>query len=104
MVVLVAQENNMSIKILFTKHFGQLIAQVDENVDGSYKITNPCVIQPMSQTQISFTPILVFTSDKFITMQKDEILSLNEPNVEIRNSFTSTFGGGIQLPNKGLQL
>lgn len=94
----------MSIKILFTKHFGQLVAQIDENVDGSVKLTNPCSFQPMSQTQMSFMPILAFTSDKSIVLQKDEILSVHEPNVEIRNSFTSSFGGGIQIPNKSLQL
>jgi hypothetical protein len=64
----------MAIKILFTKSFGQVIADVEENIEGGYKLTNPCVIQ-IAQGQLGLIPLLGTVEEKVLTLP--EVQAIN---------------------------
>jgi hypothetical protein len=86
----------MTIKITYTASFGQLIGDMTENLDGSVSIKNPCVIQ-IGQNQLGLIPLLGTVKEDTLTIKSDEIKGgLFEPQDDIRNHYSSQFGG-IQL-------
>ena len=82
----------MSINIIFTKTFGQLIGDVTSHEDGSYSIENPCVIQ-LGQGQLGLLPILGTCEETVLTIQPSEALFVLTPIADIRNHYTAEFGG-----------
>lgn len=86
----------MSIKIIYTKSFGQIIGDMTENLTGGVSIKNPCVIQ-IGQSQLGLIPLLGTVKEDTLSIGSDEVNGgLFEPQDDIRNHYTSQFGG-IQL-------
>ena len=51
------------------------------------------------QTMVAFTPFLEYC-DEFstgITIRKDDVLTVNTPNIELKNQYSKIFGSGIQI-------
>lgn len=93
----------MSIKILFTKSFGQLIADVEDRIEGGYDLKNPCVIQ-ISQGQLGLIPLLGTVKEDVLSIPESEAFGgLFEPEETIYNHYNSQFGSGIQLVTQPLQ-
>lgn len=92
----------MAIKILFTKSFGQLIADVDETIIGEYTLSNPCVIQ-ISQGQLGLIPLLGTVEEKILPIPTSEVYGgLYTPDTAIYNHYNSQFGSGIVLETSPL--
>lgn len=87
-----------NIKILFTETFGQIIGEVTENIDDTYTIKNPCVVQ-ISNQQLGFLPLLATTIEKEIKLSKDKVIGrqLYTPENDLYSYFSQQFGSGIQL-------
>lgn len=88
----------MAIKILFTKSFGQVIADVEETVEQtSYVLKNPCVIQ-VAQNQLGLIPLLGTVEEDKLTLPLEEAFGgLYTPEASIYNHYNSQFGSGIVL-------
>ena len=92
----------MAIKILFTKSFGQVIADVEENIEGGYKLTNPCVIQ-IAQGQLGLIPLLGTVEEKVLTLPESEAFGgLYTPEAQIYSHYNSQFGSGVVLHTQPL--
>lgn len=94
----------MSIKVIYTKSFGQLIGDIEENLSGelnsSYAITNPCVVQ-IGRDQVGLVPLLGTVKSNILNLPSSEVISgLYDPVEEIYNYYNSSFGSGIQLITK----
>ena len=86
-----------SIKITFTKAFGQVIGDTTETVEGTLKIKDPCMIQ-FGNNQLGLIPILGTAKEKELILPKGEYTEqLFTPVEEIYNYYQSQFGSGIQL-------
>lgn len=87
-----------NIKILFTENFGQIIGEVSDNLDNTYTIKNPCVIQ-ISNQQLGFLPLLATTVEKEMILNKNKVIGnmLYTPENDLYSHFSSQFGSGIQL-------
>lgn len=101
MAVSVAQENKeyimSSIKIVFTKAFGQVIGTVTESLDGTLKVEDPCMIQ-FGNNQLGLIPILGTAKEKALELPEGEYTKqLFTPIDEIYNYYQQQFGSGIQL-------
>lgn len=93
------------IGILYTKTFGQVIGDITENLDGSYTVEAPCVVQ-LGQTQIALSPLLATVEEKVVTLGKDELAcpGIFTAIVDVRNYYSQHYGSsGIQLVTTPLQ-
>jgi len=87
----------MTIKLAYTKN-GPLLADVTENLDGTYTAENPVIIQPQPQN-IAMFPLLGMCEEKSITLTKEDINfgQLFTPVLDLANAYRSQFGSGLQL-------
>ena len=86
-----------SVKIIFTKAYGQVIGDVEETLTGNVKVTNPCMIQ-CGQNQLGLIPLLGTVQEKTLELDKEEFNpQLFTPADEIYNYYQQQFGSGIQL-------
>ncbi len=88
----------MTISVLYTKSFGQLIADVEENIDGTYTLNVPCIIQ-VGNNQVGLIPLLATVKEQKFQISKEDLISdkLFEPEDDIRNYYNSNYGSGLQL-------
>ena len=91
----------MSIKILLTKDFGQLIGDITELAEGGYSIKNPCVVQ-MGKDQIGIVPLLGTVEEDTLILTESHVIGAQfTPVTELRNHYSSNFGG-IELVTSSL--
>lgn len=87
------------IKIAFIQNMGQVIADVEENLDGTFTFDKPVVIMP-GPSGVQMAPLLMLTEETSLTLSKSEIMfgaALFDPIKELRNQYNSQYGSGIQL-------
>ena len=88
----------MSISFVYSKHLGQIICDITENIDGSFTMSSPCIIQ-LGNNQVGLIPLFTTVKQKNFKISKEDLVfqELFEPEDDIRNYYSSNYGSGLQL-------
>ena len=89
------------IKIVRLTTGEELICKAKEN-DDSYTIKNPAILIPAGKDQLAFGQWLPYGDiTDGITIDKKYIIFVIDPITELSNQYSTSFGSGIVVPNKG---
>jgi hypothetical protein len=94
----------MTTKLVTFKTNHTILGKVDEN-ESTVTIKQPVqvvTVPPRSQTDtggIAFSPFLEYSQEfkTGISFQKNDVLTITNPVVELENQYNSIFGSGIQI-------
>ena len=79
----------------------EIVAKVTENED-SYTLKNPAILIPAGRDQLAFGQWLPYADiEDGIEINKKYIVFVVEPMTELANQYSSSFGSGIVVPEKG---
>jgi len=79
----------------------ELVAKVTEN-DDSYTITSPAILIPAGRDQLAFGQWLPYADiENGIDINKKYVVFVVDPMTELLNQYSSSFGSGIVVPDKG---
>ena len=91
----------MTVKLITFKTNQTVMADVTDNGDTvKAKQTVQVVVQPQNgQPMMGFVPFLEYTEEfkTGITFNKEDILTVTSPVVELENQYNQVFGAGIQI-------
>lgn len=97
----------MAIKFINTKHFGQIVGDVVEQLDNSelFTIRKPAYVQIQQDPQTGkigsamMAVMTAFVTDDILVLNKDDIVggTLYEPSKDIYNQYQERFGSGLVL-------
>jgi hypothetical protein len=95
----------MSAKLITLKTNHTFLATVCEETDQMMKIIEPVQVvsvPPRSssdQANIAFVPFLEFSTEfkEGIVIQKQDVLTITTPVIELLNQYNSIFGSGITI-------
>ena len=91
----------MTVKLITFKTNQTIMADVTEQVDVVVaKQTVQVVVQPQNgQPMMGFVPFLEFAEEfkTGIEFNKEDILTINTPVVELQNEYNRLFGSGITI-------
>lgn len=101
----------MAIKIVKVHTGEELIANVTENFEGdktvSYTLKNPCMVVPVPTktggANIAVVPWMASVKDQNITVPASYVMFTAEPMTDLMNEFSSAFGSGLVVPDKGVK-
>lgn len=87
----------MSISIAYTDR-GVLLGDFTEELDGGWTVENPVFVN-ITQNGATLVPFLGLVEENKIFLSRDVVNfgNLFTPAIELRNSYSSQFGSGIQL-------
>lgn len=74
----------------------EVVADVTENEDGTFKFKNPVRIM-VTQEGVGMGHISPFAKTKEITIRADHLVWSAEVDDEMRNAYSAQFGSGIVL-------
>jgi hypothetical protein len=88
------------IKILKLVNSDDVVAEVEEKEDfllikNSYKII-------MTPEGLGLMPFMLFSKDKEFKISSSHVLAIGEPEIEIRNAYSSQTGGVVLAKNNML--
>lgn len=101
----------MAIKIVKVQTGEELIASVTEKFEGekiaTYTLKNPCMVVPVPTkgggANIAVVPWMASVKDQAITVPASYVMFTAEPMTDLMNEFSSAFGSGIVVPDKGVK-
>lgn len=85
----------MAIMLVKTRNDDDIIADIEET-ENKITLTNP-IRMLMTNQGVGMMPWNPFTRDKAMTIDKDFVLCITNPEDEIRNAYNSKYGTGILL-------
>jgi len=92
----------MNIKFIKLVSGEDVLSEVEEK-DGEYVLKNPTRIIA-TREGIGLGPLNPLMKDDKITVRKEHVVYIGEPDDEIRNGYNQQFGSGIVLPPTGLEI
>ena len=79
----------------------EIVAKVTEN-DDSYTLKTPAILIPAGRDQLAFGQWLPYADiEDGIEINKKYVVFIVEPMTELANQYSSSFGSGIVVPEKG---
>jgi len=79
----------------------EIVAKVTEN-DDSYTLKNPAILIPAGRDQLAFGQWLPYADiENGIEINKKYVVFVIPPMTELVNQYSSSFGSGIVVPEKG---
>ena len=79
----------------------EIVAKVTENED-SYTLKSPAILIPAGRDQLAFGQWLPYADiADGIEINKKYVVFVVEPMTELANQYSSSFGSGIVVPEKG---
>ena len=79
----------------------EIVAKATEN-DDSYTLKSPAILIPAGRDQLAFGQWLPYADiENGIEINKKYIVFVVEPMTELANQYSSSFGSGIVVPEKG---
>jgi len=89
------------VKIVRLTTGEELITKVVENED-TVTIKNPAILIPAGKEQLAFGQWLPYADiSGGITISKKYVIFIVEPQVELTNQYSTSFGSGLVVPEKG---
>lgn len=100
----------MSILFFNTKHFGQIIGEATETIEGDFHIAKAAYVQMQQNPQTGeigsamMAVMTAFVEDDVLILNKDDVIGGvgYKPSTDIYNQYQSRFGSGIQLTTSPL--
>lgn len=100
----------MSILFFNTKHFGQIVGDTTETLEGNFRISKAAYVQMQQDPQTGqigsamMAIMTAFVEDDVLFLNKDDIIGGvgYKPSQDIYNQYQSRFGSGIQLTTSPL--
>jgi hypothetical protein len=88
----------IGVKIVSLKNGLELLGKVFED-NNNYKIKKGCILVPAGQGQLGLAEWLPYAkTEDGVTLKKDDVLYIVEPNDEVANQYSSAFGSGVVIP------
>jgi hypothetical protein len=95
----------MSIKLITLKTNHTLLGSINDQITDSVTIKEPVQVvsvpqrQPTEQPGLAFVPFIEFSKEfkTGITIDKDDILCITTPVIELENQYNQIFGSGITI-------
>tara|TARA_R110000824_G_scaffold54673_1_gene150950 strand:- start:165 stop:476 length:312 start_codon:yes stop_codon:yes gene_type:complete len=79
----------------------EIVAKVTENED-SYTLKRPAILIPAGRDQLAFGQWLPYADiENGIEISKKYVVFIIPPMTELANQYSSSFGSGIVVPEKG---
>lgn len=91
------------IKVLQLVTAQEIIGEVTETAD-TFTVKNPATIHLVPQGQgtsfgVGLIPFMPYLDGSEVNINKDKVVIIAEPSVEMRNNYNKMFGSGIQIAN-----
>lgn len=81
----------------------EVIAKIIDTAADGWTIKNPAIIIPLGQGKLGLAPWLPYcTTDSFF-LPKDATLFTGELRKEMVNDYSTNFGSGLVVPDKGVE-
>lgn len=95
-------EMNMSnIKLFHLTTGEEIVGDLQESVDETYTIKNPCAIGIVpthtGQVTLNMQPWLLFSDTKSVTIKDSHVLFTTGVDIKILNKYNEIFGSGIVI-------
>ena len=79
----------------------EIVAKVTENED-SYTLKSPAILIPAGRDQLAFGQWLPYADiEDGIEINKKYVVFVVEPMTELANQYSTMFGSGLVVPEKG---
>ena len=79
----------------------EMVAKVTENED-SYTLKSPAILIPAGRDQLAFGQWLPYSDiSDGLTISKQYVIFIVEPMTELANQYSTMFGSGLVVPEKG---
>ena len=79
----------------------EIVAKVTES-DDSYTLMTPAILNPAGRDHLAFGQWLPYADiEDGIEINKKYVVFVVEPMTELANQYSSSFGSGIVVPDKG---
>lgn len=91
------------IKLLKISTGEEIVGKIEEQEDGTIKVTNPCAIMLLGsrstpdQHSMGMIPYAAYTKDHTIFLKPDTIIWEAELEADVYNQYNGIFGSGIQI-------
>lgn len=86
------------VKILVSLAGQEILTEVLEETETSYKVSKPVVLFVPEENKIALQPLVPLSDKPEVEIQKTAVFFTYTPNEEIANNYRSSFGSGIILP------
>lgn len=88
----------MNIKLAYTDR-GVIMGDFTENLSGNFWTVEKPVLVNIGANQVALVPFLSIAEEKQVRLTREDIHfgDIFTPVTELRNSYSSQFGSGIQL-------
>jgi len=85
-----------------------IIADVDESVQGLVVLKNPLLVMMIpnqnNQFGIGLAPFCPHAKDSTVPVMAGAVIAVFEPEVGMRNEYNTKFGTGVLIPNNKLKV
>jgi len=89
------------VKIVRLTTGEELVSKVKES-DEEITLTNPTILIPAGKDQLAFGQWMPYAEiSDGITINKKYVVFITDPVTELLNQYSSSFGSGIVVPDKG---
>ena len=92
-----------NLRILKLSTGEEIIGDIVEETT-KYRIENPCSLgiahSPNGQPRLNMMPMLIFSEQKVVDIEKHHVLYNVSVAIEIKNKYNEIYGSGIVVPTK----
>jgi hypothetical protein len=85
-----------------------IIADVDESVQGLVVLKNPLLVMMIpnqnNQFGIGLAPFCPHAKDSTVPVMAGAVIAVFEPEIGMRNEYNTKFGTGVLIPNNKLKV
>ena len=85
-----------------------IIADVDESVQGLVVLKNPLLVMMIpnqnNQFGIGLAPFCPHAKDSTVPVMAGAVIAVFEPEIGMRNEYNTKFGTGVLIPNNKLKI
>lgn len=94
----------MSNVMLFRIKSGEeVIAKIIDKAADGWTIKNPAIIIPLGQGKLGLAPWLPYCITDSFFLPKDATMFTGELRKEMVNDYSTNFGSGLVVPDKGVE-